>query len=242
MQFSDIKSDIYFLSKSNVLSISDADLTRICNKYYLQLQDVVRSVNENFYMQVATADLVIGDGTYTYPDGLSGTAPAYNKIKSIWAAFQPADINNPLNTEFIRVLVADPNAITDPNYEFTQPTALMFGNTFTLLPLVTDVTNYPVIGGVKIYYISENSLLSLPTDVPNIFPSFHDAVIQGSLIDVHARLGNEDASKMAQSVFAKRLVDISKYASARLPDELGIVEGQDTLGGWEYPWGRISMA
>ena len=237
-----IREDIYYLAKCNALSLSANDLNRIVNKYYLQLQDVVRSVNENFYMQVAISGLVIGDGTYTFPDGLSGTAPAYEKIKSIWVAFQPKDINNPLNSEFVRCNIIDPDSISDPSYQFSEPTCLMFGSFFTLLPLVTDVTKFPVIGGVKIYYIAENVPLTLDTDVPNIFPSFHDAITQGSLIDVNIRLGNDDASKMAQAIFAKRLKDIALYASNRLPDELGLVEGQDEGGGWEYSFGNTSIS
>src|ERR1035437_5607770 len=89
-----LKQDIYFLGKCNSSSISDGDLNRIINKYYGQLQEVVRAVNENFYMAEATANLIIGDGTYTFPDG-TGTAPAYEKIKSIWVAFLPKSLTVP---------------------------------------------------------------------------------------------------------------------------------------------------
>ena len=69
-----------------------------------------------------------------------------------------------------------------------------FGNYFVLLPLVTDVTKYPVRDGVKIYYISTQNSLPNATDVPQIFPSFHDAIVTGSLIEVHKRLGNDEHS------------------------------------------------
>ena len=237
-----LKQDIYFLGKCNSSSISDGDLNRIINKYYAQLQEVVRGVNENFYMVIASTDLVIGDGTYSFPDGLSGTAPAYEKIKSLWVALQPADITNPLVTEYERVNIIDPDAITDPSYTFTQPTALIFGNYFSLYPILTDTTKYPVTGGVKIYYIATQDKLTNDTDVPKIFPSYHDAITQGALIDIHKRLGDSDASEKAKALFNKRLKDIASYASARIPDEVSIVEGQDAQGGWVYPWGNNSMA
>lgn len=249
MQYSDtatstlygLKQDIYFLAKCNSSSISDGDLNRIINKYYGQLQEVVRSVNENFYMAVATTDLVIGDGSYTFPDG-TGTAPAYEKIKSIWAAFLPASISAPLVTEYQRCVVADADAISDPSYDFSTPTALIFGDYFVLQPLVTDVTKYPVTDGVKIYYIATQDKLTNDTDVPKIFPSFHDAITQGALIDVHERLGNGDKAEKARRDFAKRLAEIKAYASSRIPEEVGILEGQDEIGGWDFPFGKNSLS
>ena len=124
-----LKQDIYFLGKCNSASIGDDDMNRIVNKYYAQLQEVIRSVNENFYMVSATTDLVISDGTYYFPDGTGGLAPAYEKIKSIWAAYLPATPTAPLSTDFVRVDIIDPGAISQPAYTFNtdQPKAKMFG-------------------------------------------------------------------------------------------------------------------
>ena len=250
LQYSDsstlagLKQDIYFLGKCNSSSIGDDDMNRIINKYYAQIQEIIRSVNENFYMVVATTDLIISDGAYYFPDGSSGTAPAYEKIKSIWAAFNPADITAPLTTDFVRCDIIDPNSISQPAYTFNtdQPKCLMFGTYFVLLPLVTDTTLYPVTRGVKMYYIATQDKLVNDTDKPKIFPSFHDAIVQGALIDVNHRLGNSAAEKDAQDRFKKRCEDIGSYASAHIPDELGVIEGQDSLGGWQYPWGQNSLA
>ena len=234
---------IYFQGKCNSSTFQANDLLRIVNEYYAQLQEVVKSVNENFYMCEATADLVIGDGTYTFPDG-TGTAPAYDKVKSIWAAFLPANPAAPLTTEYQRVIAADPDAITNPAYTFSTPTALMFGTYFTLLPIPiqTPTNTYPVTDGVKIYYIAQQDKLVNASDIPKIFPSFHDAIVEGALIPVHKRLGDDNASEKCKVAFAKRLEDIKAYASDRLPDEVGILEGQDSQGGWAYNWGQNSMS
>lgn len=236
-----IREDIYFLGKVNSSSISANDLNRIINKYYSQMQEVVRSINENFYMQVATTNLVIGDGSYSYPDG-TGTAFSYEQIKSIWVARLPADKSNPQDNEFERVNITDPNLISDPAYEFTTPTALMFGTYFVLKPLLTDATLYPVTNGVKMYYIAEQDKLTNDTDVPKIFPSFRDIITHGSLIDVATRLGNDTLKNDSAAFFKKRMEELKSYASSRLPDEIGLVEGQDELGGWEYPFGNNSMS
>src|ERR1035437_5187686 len=234
-----LKQDIYFLGHCNADSLADGDFNRIINKYYLQLQEVVRAVNENFYQVSATADLVIGDGTYTFPDG-TGTAPAYEKIKSIWVSFLPAIPATPLSTEDQRVDIVDPDSIEDPSYTFSAdaPKAMVFGTYFVLLPLVTDATKYPVTTGVKMYYIAEQNKLVNDIDTPKIFPSFHDAIVQGALIDVAQRMGNDKLKQDSIQLFAKQLAEIKSYASARVPDEISVVEGQDNLGGWEFPFGN----
>lgn len=238
-----IREDIYYLAKANANSILPNDLQRIINKYYGQLQEAVRSVNENFYMVVATANLSQLDGSYTFPDGSgTGAAPAYEKMKSIWGAFSPKNTSAPLTTEFQRVNCIDPDAISDPSYSFTQPTALMFGSYFVLYPLVDNVTVLPVTNGLKSYYIARQQTLVLDTDVPVIFPTFTDAITQGSLIDVAQRMGNEKLKQDSIALFAKRIQDIKAYASDRLPILDGLVEGQDNAGGWTYPWGDYSMS
>jgi hypothetical protein len=238
-----IVQDVYFLTKSNSQAIAAGDLLRIINKYYAQLQEAVKAVNENFYLAVATSDLVIGDGSYTYPDGTgTGTAPAYEKVKSIWAAFNPATPATPLANEFERVNIIDNNQVEDPSYEFTMPTAVDMGTYFILHPLVTDATKYPVTGGVKIYYIATQDKLVNDTDVPKIFPSFHDAISQGAAIDVAGRLGNDVLKKDSIALFKKRLEDIKAYASGRIADEIGMVEGQEGSGGWGYEFGQNNMS
>ena len=235
--------DIYYQSKSNASSISAGDMNRIVNKYYAQVQSAIKAVNENFYLFEATTDITIGDGSVTFPDG-TGTAPAYEKIKSIWVAFNPTVKNAPVASDYTRVQIVDPDSIDDPAYTFSEesPKAIMYGTYFVLLPLVTDATLYPVTDGIKMNYVGTQKSLVNATDVPLIFPGFHDSIVIGSLIDVQARLGNIDASEQAKVDFKARLEDIKAYASDHLPLELGVVEGQERAGGWEYPWGFNSMS
>ena len=44
-------------------------------------------------------------------------------------------------------------------------------------------------------------------------------------------------------MWKKRKDDVRNNASNRVLDlEEGLVEGQDALGGWAYPWGQNSMS
>lgn len=252
MQFNDttnligIKQDLYFNGKFNASTFDPNDVNRIINKYYGQIQEIIRKINENFYMIVAVTDLVVGDGAYTYPDGVgTGAAPAYEKIKSIWAAFLPQTPSAPLPTEYARCRFIDPNDISQPAFQFLDPKVQDFGDYFVLLPIPQSnpPATYPVKGGVKMYYIQQLNYLVNDTDTPKIFRSFHDTITWGSLIDIAHRLGNDKLETKATEMFKKRCDDIAAYASNRILDvEISIIEGQDNQGGWEYPWGNNSMA
>jgi hypothetical protein len=235
--------DVYYLGKINSTFISANDIQRIINKYYGQVQEAIRAVNENFYLVVATANTSLSGNTYTYPDG-TGSAPAYEKIKSIWCAFTPASLTAPLYTEYTRCDIIDPDAISDPTYSFasSSPKAVVFGTYFALYPVLDNITLKAVTNGLKIYYIADQAILQNPSDTPKVFPSFQDAIVQGALIDIAQRKGDLALKKDSEAFLAKRLGEIRAYASDRLPLELGLIEGQDNIGGWEYPWGKNNMA
>lgn len=233
-----IREAVYYEGKVSGSFINANDLNRIINKYYFKVQEVIRAVNENFYLQQATADLQLGsvnDASYTFPDGVVGTAPAYEKVKAIYAAYNPANIAAPLASEFEKANIVDAQQISDPSYTFTKLTALIYGTYFVLLPLPTG-SNYPVIDGVKMYYIAEQAPLVNDTDRPKIFPSFHDAIVTGSLIDIFRRKGDKVSRDESLREFNQRLEEVKAYASNHLPPEIGVIEGQETQGGWEYPW------
>lgn len=242
-----ILQDLYFEGGFTANTFKRNDLLRIVNKYYQQMQSIIRGVNEDFYLIVAVTNLVTpGDGSYTLPNG--NIAPSYEKIKSIWASFNPQNPSAPLVAEYDRVTIIGANQVTNPAYEFSIPTAIMFGNYFILHPLPNNSGVYPnfpiVINGVKIYYIPQLATLVNDTDMPNIFPDYHDVITWGALTELAVRLGNATLLATAQQKFKDRGEDLRTYASQRILDlQAGdVIEGQDASGGWVYPYGQQSMS
>jgi len=230
--------DMYFLGKFTSATFSTGDLNRIINKYYKILQEDLRSINEDFFMVSATTTLQldsVSNGTYLFPLD-------YEKVKSYWVATNPVNTSAPLYTEFVRCLVMDANAVVDPSYAFSNPTIINFGNYFKLVPQLTNPATgpalYPVTNGMKIYYIQRQADLVNPTDIPNIFYGYHDAITWGALIDVAQRLGKGNLEEKATAMFAQRRKEMKADASNRILDpENSIVEGQANQGSWGYPYG-----
>lgn len=233
-----LKQDLYFQGKFSASTFSQLDLNRIINKYYKIAQEDIRAVNEDFFLVVAKADLALfstNNGTYSFPLD-------YEKIKSYWAAMTPANISAPLTTEYVRCAVIDANAITDPSYIFTNPTIINFGSYFTLVPSLTDATKYPVIGGMKIYYIPVQVDLVNDVDIPNIFTDYHDVIIWGSLIDIAIRKGDDKLLTTATKKFKDRRAEMKQDAAGRVLDiENSYVEGQGTGADWAFPFGKKSL-
>jgi len=249
---SDILDDIYFNAKINASYFGtvtegkiDAngnpyDLLRIVNKIYKQAQDEIRAVNEDFFLEISTLDLVADTGG-TYPNEYPLPFD-FEKIKQIQVALQPVDKTAPLVSEYQKCNLIGWGAITDPSYQdFTTPTCVMFDKYFHFFPLPAS-TLLPVTRGLKCFYIPLQADLANNTDVPNIFANYHDVITWGSLIDVATRLGDNNLLKIASEMYNKRKEEMRAYASSYILDiQPEYTEGQDQLGGWDFSWNNRNL-
>jgi hypothetical protein len=231
-----IKQDIYFNAHITSATYNQNDLNRIINKYYKVLQSDIRAINEDFFGEIFTYDLSLNTGG-TYPNEYN-LPSGYEKVKQIFAAFNPANPAAPVwPDEFKQVVLAKGDAITDPTYTFSNPTALIYDSSFFLYPKVTVA----VTGGLKLFAIIGQTDLANDTDKPNIFTDYHDVITWGSLIDIATRLGNDKLFKKATDMFTNRRKEMKEYASGRAQLIGDVVEGQNE-GGWQYPFGHNSMS
>jgi hypothetical protein len=236
-----LKQSIYYLAKINASTFSQADLNRIINIYYKQAQSAIRGINEDFFMDIATANLVANTGG-TYPNEYPLPAD-YEKIKQIQVAFTPANINNPLSTEYQVINLIGQESISDPSVAITTPTAVILDNSFMLYPDPSISNNpLPVTKGIKIFYITKQSDLVNDSDVPNIFSDYHDVIVWGSLIDIAVRLGNPTLLGEASSMFTKRMAEMKEYAGGRVLELSSPYADGQSLGGWDYTHGKSSMS
>ncbi|MCL4405232.1 hypothetical protein M1295_01490 [Patescibacteria group bacterium] len=237
-----IKQDIYFIGKITASTFTTGDLNRIINKYYKQAQAVIRAVNEDFFMEIATATLLATTGgtypnEYLFPDD-------YEKIKQIQVAFTPAIITAPVSSEFQILHLVGQESISDPSAAITIPTAIILDNSFFLYPDPSLGSNLklPVTGGVKCFYIKKQADLVNDADVPNIFSDYQDVISWGSLIDIAARLGNQTLLNEALAMFTKRIAEMRSHASQRVLELSSPYTDSQSLGGWAYPHGQNSMS
>jgi hypothetical protein len=231
-----IKQDMYFNAGFNANTYAQNDLNRIINKYYKMVQEDIRAVNEDFFLVSTKSDIATPTTAplvFTYPSD-------YEKLKSFWVAATPVSVSAPLATEYARCTVIDTNKITDPTYAFTNPTVVAFGSYFVLYPILTNTQ--VITGGMKLYYIPTQIDLANDTDVPNVFPDYHDVITAGALIDIARRMGNQVLLKDAQTTFKNRRAEMKSDAGGRILDvQPAYVEGQGSSGGWSFPFGKTGI-
>jgi hypothetical protein len=237
-----IKQDLYFKAKITANTFSQSDLNRIINIYYKQAQAAIRGVNEDFFMDIATTNLVANTGG-TYPNEYPLPSD-YEKIKQIQVAFTPANPAAPLSTEYQVLNLIGQESISDPSVAITTPTAIILDNSFLLEPDPSTSNNLtlPVTKGVKVFYIAKQPDLVNDGDTPNIFSDYHDVIVWGSLIDIAVRLGNPTLLGEASAMFTKRMNEMKAYASGRVLELSSPYADSQSLGGWIYPHGQSSMS
>jgi len=237
-----LKQSIYYLAKINASTFSQSDLNRIINIYYKQAQSAIRGINEDFFMDIATTDLVANTGG-TYPNEYPLPSD-YEKIKQIQVAFTPSNPAAPLSTEYQVLNLIGQESISDPSAAITDPTAVILDNSFLLYPdpSVTTGLTLPVTKGIKVFYIAKQPDLVNDGDTPNIFSDYHDVIVWGSLIDIAVRLGNPTLLSEASAMFTKRMNEMKSYASGRVLELSSPYADSQSLGGWIYLHGRNSMS
>ena len=248
LTLNDILSDIYFNAKITAATFGNLDtngnpqdLLRIINKVYKQLQDEIKGINEDFFSEIYTTDLVLTTGG-TYPNEYPYPTN-FEKIKQIQVAFNPADKTTPLYTEYIDARIVSQSAFSDMSQttNFDSPVVVDLGTSFLLYP-IQDSTAYPVTKGIKIYTIDLQSDLTQNTDTPNIFSNFHDVITWGTLIEVANRLGNQNLLETSASMFKKRVEEMKTFASGHILDyQPSYLEGQNP-GYVVYPYGNFPMS
>ena len=237
-----ILQDLYFKAKINASTFATGDLKRIINTYYKQAQAAIRGINEDFFMEISTTDLVANTGG-TYPNEYPLPSD-YEKVKQIQVAFTPASVTAPLSTEYQVLNIVGQESISDPSVAITTPTAVILDNSFLIYPDPSTTTGLtlPVTKGVKMFYIAQQPDLVNDGDIPNIFSDYHDVIVWGSLIDIAVRLGNPTLLGEASAMFTKRMNEMKAYASGRVLELGSPYADSQSLGGWNYLHGRNAMS
>jgi hypothetical protein len=237
-----IKQDLFFKAKITDSTFSTGDINRIINNYYKKAQAAIRGVNEDFFMDIATANLVANTGG-TYPNEYP-LPTDYEKIKQIQVAFTPANPAAPLSTEYQVLNLIGQESISDPSVAITIPTAVVLDNSFLLYPdqsVATGLT-LPVTKGIKVFYIAKQPDLVNDSDTPNIFSDYHDVIVWGSLIDIAVRLGNPTLLGEASAMYEKRMEEMKSYAGGRVLELSSPYADSQSLGGWDYTFGKNQLS
>ena len=231
MSYLDIKNNAFFQAKVNTSTYNAITINSIANKYYSKVQDAVRAVNEGYFDRQYVTDYIFGVNSYALD-------PSWEKIKQFYVTENPKDKTAPQDYEYVQCPIIHAEQVSDPNYQFSGPTAIIYADYFTVYPFPVDSTLFPITNGLKIIATERLVPLVNDTDTTSTPPDYDDLISIGIAIDLARRQGNQSLLDDLKKEFKDGISEMKAGLSPRTPMESGIIEGQENYGFWNYPYGN----
>jgi hypothetical protein len=208
-----ILAQIRFLTNQNATTLGDTDCVRLMNIYFNRLVQSIVDVNEDFFADYSTFDLVNAQREYTLPTDCL-------KIKRLEISYDATnwDKATPITEHEIGIPLDDSNATeVDTNFSSNNPAYHIFNGSLFLYPKPSAASEE----GGKLWYIKRQTALAADTTEANItIPiEFHYLIAEGASADVFRRLGKEDRAQVADSNFARGEAQMKAKVSGRNLDD-----------------------
>lgn len=209
MTGANLLSQIRFLTNQNSTTLSDADCVRLMNIYFNRLVQSIVDVNEDFFADYQTFDLVASQREYTLPTDCL-------KIKRLEVTYDGTNWHKaePILQHEAELPLDDSNAtVVDGDYSTSYPRYHVFDNSYFLYPRPTaNVTD-----GGKLWYIQRQTALAADSaeSAVTIPIEFHYLIAEGASADVFRRLGKENRAQVADANFARGEQQMKAKVSGR---------------------------
>jgi len=213
-------SDVRYISGKDSTTLTDANLLRLANKYYLLMVRELVDLNEDLYAEISFTDLVADQREYVLPVDNATTTYGGGMIK-----MQRIEINysggsndwrvaDPISLQQIptpTILDADINSefsSSDPKYWFKDRSVWI-----APVPCSTDDV---VVGNANLhmYWIKRPGELKVTTDIPDLPKDFLNVLSEGMLTDVFRKYGRINDSLKAQSNWETGILNMREKEQA----------------------------
>ena len=205
----------YLLKIDSTATVSDDQLLLLYNIVYPKLQRIIADLKEDFFGEIATADLVKDQLSYGLPDD-------YLKIKRIEVAYEDP-------TETKNWIVASPIDIKHKskpwnwyreNQSESDPIYDIHGERVFLAPDGTDNET----AGVKIWYLAKLPALTTASlnTTPIVFQDYHHLIALGAVVYVATR---HKLSEVKRDCFALYQTGIREMKEELKETVIGSVKG-----------------
>lgn len=198
--------DVRYAANKDSTTLSDTDLLRLANKYYLMMFRELVNLDEGFYAEISTTDLTADQQEYPLPADDTGSTYGGGLIKihrvevsyngSDWYLATPTIIDN----------IPSPIATTeDVNdiFDKTAPTYWINDRSLWLAP-VPETDDSVAVGNdnLRIYWVRRPQELSGTSSIPDLPKDFLGIMAEGILTDVFRKYGRNEDLQIAQTAFS----------------------------------------
>ena len=204
---SNVLTTVRSLVGKDTTTLPDSELLPIANKYYYLIVRELIGLNENFYAEISSSDLVLNQEEYVLP--IDNTTNTYGGglIKIQRAEISYDNINwrviTPLSLPSVVFPVAT-DASVATYYSSSYPSYWFADRSLWLAP-APDSDNYttPGNGNLRIYWIKRPSEMTATSDIPDLPKDWLAVLQEGILYDVYRRFSRtNEATDAKQNYYA----------------------------------------
>lgn len=212
MTIAQIATTVRFLTNTNSVTFSDANLFRLASERQKQLLHVLTGMKEGWLEAISTQNLVAATQGYTIPASLRvKRAEVKWSSSGIWYPVTFFDINERHGANDSASIAAD--------FAQSSPYADVSADTLNLYP----IPDANVTGGLKIWYIAVPADFTATSDTPVIPAEQHRMLADLIAVDVRQMKGELSSAQASQEEAI--LMDIMKRnVSPRVTDQTVVMK------------------
>jgi hypothetical protein len=216
MQFSNAITSVSELINQplagDTLTVTLTSVKRNLNRGYKKVVNRVASLNQDYYLRLAKANLVANRSVYALPSD-------FKSIRRLDVTFN--------GSTMVRGERIDRQTINDPMLVVSEVTPLysLISNGVELYP--TPLAN--VTAGLWLWYIEDVSDLVEDTDIPNVPLGYEDLCIDYAVAMAKMTQGETDEGAMYLGMFDKALSEMTMEQVSRASDNNDYVIMRDGI-------------
>lgn len=215
-------SDVRYIAGKDSTTLTDTNLLRLANKYYLLMVRELIDLNEDLYAEISHADLVANQREYVLPldDTLTTFGSGLIKMQRIEVNYSGSSrdwrVADPISLQQIStptVLDADINSAFDksaPKYWFKDRSVWL-----------APVPDVAVTTGLYLYWIKRPNELQATFDIPDLPKDFLNILSEGILMDVYRRFGRTAEYDRAVNAWDKGIANMREKEQGPDAEMLG---------------------
>ncbi len=228
---SDLNDQVRYEANLTAQDLPDADLLRLYNKHYQDLITDIVNLDENFFFEISSADLIATQQEYTLPRKTLSDASTTEAMKTIKVELQLDGetfftAKRMSITEFDNPVEVNDQTWVNDNFRTNEPAYFIAEQSLFLLPFPV----LTVVGGIRLYYAERPNDLADSNDSPHQgFPlSYHYLLVEGALMDIGRRFRKTDLEASSTNKFNAGSAEMLNELEPRsLDEDLGFVANDD---------------
>ena len=218
-------SDVRTLSGKDSVTLTDAELLLLANKYYLQVVRERVSLNEDLYAEISSADLKADQREYILPQDNTDNDPGYGggliKLQRVEITY---DATNwyPASPISLQELTGPTITDADLNEQATQtaPRYWFKDRSVWIAPVPASSDSVAADNaGLRIYWIKRPYEMTTTADIPDIPKDFLGVLAEGILYDVYRRSSRTADARDARENWILGLAKMKEYEQAPDPEQ-----------------------